>query len=281
MTQRTVLETVQEFCRRQSLELPSVVLTSQDETVQNILGLLREAAEELVTLYDWKETRGTIRFHHANLAGGLAFPFPFAASQWTGTGDPGLPHQGNLEGQWSMQGLVLGTMWDLTNSQPLTGPLTDIEWSALVNMGVAPSPYHWKIGMGSYGGDGTVQTTYYTPPGIMIYPVPNPPSSVWFSVEYHTSWYAADATTGLPKYDFLVDSDWCLLPSELMMAELRWKWKKEKGMPYAEDQRTSDTMRMQFIGRLGAAGEINMGGEPAFPQMGQPGLLIAVGKPIV
>ena len=56
----------------------------------------------------------------------------------------------------------------------------------------------------------------------------NPPSSLKIKIEYITKYCVVGATTG-PKELFSDDSDTCLFDDLLLMYDIKWRYKKEKG----------------------------------------------------
>ena len=50
-----------------------------------------------------------------------------------------------------------------------------------------------------------------------------------------------------------------LLPETLLLMGLRWRWKKEKGVDYAEDFRTYESQVKDALGRDGGKPILNMG----------------------
>lgn len=50
-----------------------------------------------------------------------------------------------------------------------------------------------------------------------------------------------------------------LLPEELLLMGLRWRWKKEEGLEYAEDFRSYEMQVKDALSRDGAKRTLNMG----------------------
>ena len=120
--------------------------------------------------------------------------------------------------------------------------------------------------------------------GIQIYPVPSPLSAVTFSFEgilaqaIH-SYNAANQTYDHYSDTFLHDNDVCLLNGKLVLAGLRWRWNREKGLPYASEQLTYEGRVHEEISREGSAPELHLDlGEDEL--MARPGLYIAAGSTI-
>jgi len=133
-----------------------------------------------------------------------------------------------------------GTFWDRTSRLPVLGPLSDTEWSALKGLGTTGSRYAYRI----RGGKLIVN--------------PTPTASLTWAFEYASRNFilAADGITY--KSAFTLDTDTLLLPEELMTLGLRWRWKREKGLDYAEDMRTYETQVHDALGRDGGKRTLSM-----------------------
>jgi hypothetical protein len=267
----TVLSIVQEFCTRQSLAKPTAAINSTDETVQNIMGILREACEDLAN-NDWQVLHWIQHFQHQNLPGYMAFPFPWDQADTSG---------GAYANTNDYPLIVDQTLWDVTNRRPVYGPMSPQDWNTMLTMRQSQAVYNYRILGG--GSQSVVTSTGAVVPGpvntsgIAIYPVPSDPTAVTFSVEFVSDWYARDFRTGYPIPTFLNDADSTVFPTTYVLAGLRWRWKKEKGLVYAEDQKLYNEMILGAQGQDGGAPRINMG-KPREQKIARPGLLVAAGN---
>ena len=123
-------------------------------------------------------------------------------------------------GDW--RGLQPGTLVD-SEYYPVLGPVNDVQWTN----NWAPAP---KYGYRISGG------------WLRIRPCPSFPPDYPFHLEYYSSAPVIGTGTGSLQDYFADDADTCRLPSHLVILGLRWRYKKEKGLPYAEDK---DTYEMQ------------------------------------
>ena len=82
----------------------------------------------------------------------------------------------------------------------------------------------------------------------------------------------ADGTTY--KQYFTLDTDTTLLPEDLVIQGLRWRWKKEKGLDYAEDFRTYEMQVKDAIGRDGGKPTLHLDGS----ESGKPGVFVPAGS---
>lgn len=128
------------------------------------------------------------------------------------------------------QSIIEGTFFDRTLRRPMFGGLTASEWQerkALVN----PGPfYQFRLVRDQ------------------LYFMPAPPAGHICAFEYHSS-YVIKGDNGIAKAAFTSDTDVFLLSKKLILAGLRWKWKNEKGLDYAEDFRRYETIRTEELGR--------------------------------
>lgn len=216
----TLLQIVQSFARRQGIRVPSAVTTSTDETILQIWGLLDEEVTELADRREWLWLRGQSSFNHLNGAGYLAYALNT------------LP---------DYKGIVPRTLFSDDSRLPVAGPASDEQWAVMMALSVAPSLYTYR----SYGGN------------LYIYPAPSTPASVLFSFEYYSS-YPVASSGGIAKALFTADTDVPRLPDRIVMAGLRWRWKKEKNQPYAEEMRAYEAMLEAEAGRESIPTDIHL-----------------------
>jgi len=135
-----------------------------------------------------------------------------------------------------------GTFWDRTNKLPVLGPLSNAEWQTLKGVGTTGPRYHFRIRGGK----------------VLVNPTPT--AGYTWAFEYISkNWIlGADGTTY--KQYFTLDTDTILLPEDLVLMGLRWRWKKEKGFDYAEDFRTYETQVKDALGRDGGKRTLSMDG---------------------
>lgn len=76
---------------------------------------------------------------------------------------------------------------------------------------------------------------------------------------------------GVPKNYFTADTDSCPLNDKFLLAGLRWRWKKEKGLPYAEEFADYERLVSDMGARNRNSKAINSGGCQSEPR---PGIMI-------
>lgn len=88
---------------------------------------------------------------------------------------------------------------------------------------------------------------------------------VW-AFEYVTWNWMTDSTGATQKQYFTNDGDIPLLPELLLESGLQWRWKKQKGMEYAEDFRTYETLVANELSRNGLKRPVRLDQSAATPK---------------
>jgi hypothetical protein len=243
MATKSLLQLVGEFYRRQGLgKAPLAVTSSQDDTVLQIWGLLNEGCEELASKWDWNELQQDLTFAHANRANYEAMDFDTDLPDWKGT--------------------IVGTFYDTQTRIPVYGPLMWRVWADMINMQVTQAQFQYRMAGGK----------------LYIYPVPTAPTTYFFNWSYQSQ-YAVKAAGGGTKLWFDNDTDLTRLPYRIVLADLRWRYKKEKGMEYAEEQALRDLMVSDHFTNQGQSPDLDMGDpQPGDPNIVGPGLMIPAGS---
>lgn len=208
-----MLDTVQRFCRRRGLSVPNSVLGSSDPQIRQIYSLLEEEGNDLASRGDWTEL--TFEASHTTVA---------TASQGTIE---------SVSGSNNFSHIKNDTFWDFTNDLPVA-VVTSQEWVDINANGITGSYYYYTMIRG-----GT------------LYAYPTPTAGLSWKFHYVTNnWIlGADGTT-YSQY-FNLDTDTFLLPEKILVAGLTWRWKKEKGLSYAEDFNTYERLVADALGRSG------------------------------
>jgi hypothetical protein len=215
----TMLSIVQHHLRRTGLPYTTAVYGSTDPQVLQVMALLEEEGNDLAVRHDWQAL--TLEASHTSLATEDQGAISTIASN-------GFRHIKNE------------TIWDRTNSLPIVGPLDDKDWQAIKGLTSTGARYRYRIRGGK----------------LLITPTPTAGYSWYF--EYVSKYWILGADGTTYKQYFTLDTDTLLLPEELLIAGLRWRWKKEKGLDYAEDFRTYETQVKDAIGRDGGKKPVHM-----------------------
>lgn len=218
----SILTIVQQFCGRTNLPTPASVNGSTDRLVVQVKGMLEEEGNDLAQRGDWEAL--VIEATHTTLA---------------------IENQGSVStiAANGFRRLMLGSVWDRTARLPvnvLTGP----EWQQRKGVGITGPRYSVRIRGGR----------------LLANPIP-PAGNIWAFEYVSKNWIlGVDGTTY--KTISTLDTDESLLPEELLLAGLKWRWKKEKGFEYAEDFATYERQVVKALGNAGTKKTLSMSDAP-------------------
>lgn len=219
----TMLSMVQHFCRRTNQPVPATVYGSSDEGVLQMMALLEEEGNELSSRGDWQAmVRETT---HITVA---------TESQGAIT---------TIASSGGFRYIKNQTIWDRTNALPIyviDGP----EWQSNKARSLNGPRYSARIRGGN----------------LIVNPVPT--AGYTWAFEYVSTHWILDNDGSTYKQFFTEDTDTVLLQEPLLIAGLRWRWKKEKGYEYAEDFRSYELMVKDALSREGIKGTLSMGNVP-------------------
>ena len=231
-----LLQIVQEFCQRTGLPNPTQVVGAQDDQLTQLVGLANEICEDLVRRHSWT---------------GLIQESVF---QSVAGGDQGaistLAPQGFLKIQNE-------TIYDRTRRLPIFGPRSPQEWQAMKALPMSGPFYQYRFRGGH----------------LLI--TPDMPAGHTLAFEYTSEAVVFNATDNVYKSFFTKDADEFLLDKSLLIKGLRWRWKEEKGLPYAEAFRGYESAVAEAAGSDGTKSPLSMSEtSPAI----QPGIFIPAGN---
>ena len=229
----TLLSTVQSFCRRQGLTPPNTVMGSGDDTINQIYALLEEECIDLAQRGPWAGLRNECTF--TSLANEVQGTLESLGSAPTSTNN--------------LNYIIDQTFWDRTQRLPVRGPYDAQDWQAIKAVNVTGPQYYYRI-LGQTNG-GTAQ--------LLMNPVP--PAGHTMAFEYITwNWCRNITSSGTVTAGqaFVNDTDQFQLPDNIVMMGLRWRYKKEKGLPYAEDFDTYESMVTTGLARSGTKPVLHM-----------------------
>ncbi len=227
---------IQSMCGRTNLPVPATVLGTSDTQVLQMLRLLEEEGDDL-------SKRGA----------------------WEGLTDEASLTTTNTEDQGAMTTLCPNgfryiknqTIWSRSRRLPVAGPLDSGEWQTLKAMFINGPYYRFRIRGGH----------------LLVNPAP-PAGESWYW-EYVSQFWILGVDGVTYKNRFTLDTDTVLMPEDLMLMGLRWRWKKEKGLDYAEDFRTYELQVKDALGRDGGKAILSMDDVRRQPQ---PGIFVAPGS---
>lgn len=217
----SLLTVVQQFCLRTGIPNPTAVLGSANQQVLQVAALANEIVEDLCDRWTWQDlTRETV--------------FTTVAGE----------DQGNIL-TLSPDGflrILQETIYNRSLRLPIFGPLAASQWQALKALPQVGPFNKYRI---------VRDRLLFMPPGV---------AGQTCAYEYATS-FSILAIDGLTyKSAFTVDTDTFILDERLLTAGLRWKWKYEKGLDYAEDFRRYEALANNASGRDATKQRLNMAG---------------------
>lgn len=208
----TLQEIVESFCGEQGIPVPASVMSSQDTQVLQVRRVLERGLDDLSQRGAWERT--TFEASWASLA-----------SEDQGT-IASLATNG-------FRYLLPETLWDRTEKLPLLGPMDPQNWQALKAIVITGPRYSFRLRGGKF----------------LVTPAP-PAGHTWV-FEYVSKNFLLDNDGTTYKYRFTEDTDEILVPDQIVQADLLWRWKKTKGLAYAEDFATAERMIANALGRDG------------------------------
>jgi len=221
----SVLSLVQDHCRIHALNIPSIVVSSLDATVQQLFGILNELLDEMVN-----ESKFNVTTEEAI--------FTSIADEDQGAIQTLAPN--------GYQFAYFETFFDRTLRRPLYGPLDETEWQqikALPN----PGPFYKFRIRGDH---------------LLINPAPTTPFST-IAFEYASSWAVTDSA-GVAKAAVTADTDLFRFPERILRKGLAFYWKRIKGLPYQADETQYYNLLNNYIARDKVKARINVAeGTPA------------------
>lgn len=214
----TALGIIQQFCGRTNISVPTGVIGSVDPQVIQVLRLLEKEGSELAIRGSWQ-----------SLTEEATFVSVVTESQ-------GVISTLASDG---FRSIVDETFWDRSTRLPVLGPLDAKEWQTLKAVTNAGPRYWYRIR------------------GNQLLLNPAPVAGLNFYFEYVSKNWIVGVDT-VRKSRFTLDTDSILLPDDLVLQGLTWRWKAEKGFEYAEDFRSYEEMYKFEISRDGGRGTLSM-----------------------
>jgi hypothetical protein len=221
-----MLLTVQRFCKRTNVDVPSTVLGTSDPQVKQILALLEEEGNDLASRGDWQEL--TNEATHTTVATESQGAISTIASN-------GFKYIKN------------GTIWDQDLSLPVY-VVDGGDWQQIKAINVTGPRYQARLRGG------------------LLISNPVPTAGHTWVFEYMTKNWTTDSAGANPDQYFNADTDLMLLPEELLLLGLRWRWLKEKGLEYAEQFRTYEIQVKDALSRNGMRTKLSMSNRPYSPK---------------
>lgn len=201
----TLLEIVQQTRGRLGQPIPGSVAGNADPSIIQCMGILNEFLDDLSVRQYWQSNTREASFvaTAAEDQGSLDALFPFG-----------------------YEGLIEDTFFNRTIRLIVRGGLSAQEWAARKAMNMSGPLPAFRIRGNN----------------MLFNPIPA--AGQTFSVEYFSSYFVYNPADPIPVYRkyWTKDTDTCLLGDTLPTAYLKWAWRKEKGLDYAEDFRKYEAL---------------------------------------
>lgn len=235
----TLLDLIDQFSQRTLGKAVTSVMGSTDPQVIQMKALLQEGLEHLATRGSWEGLTNEATWV-TTAAENQGLLTALATNGWNG---------------W----MLPQTLWDRTEKLPLLGPTSAQQWQFLKAIVLTGPRYSFRLRQGSF-----IVT-------------PAPPAGHTWAFEYVSGNFLR-ALAGTYKRAFTLDTDNILLPEDICKTDLRWRWKKEKGLPYAEDFNDAERMINNYLGRDGGKKVLRLDDPGAGFDGPKPGIFVTAGS---
>ena len=232
----SLLEIVQRVRGRLGQPIPTSVAGSSDPGIIQSLGLLNEFVEDLLIRKYWQSNTREGEF------------YAIAAE-----------NQGALSTLFpdGFEGLLPDTFYNRTTQLQLRGGISPEEWTAGQALNSSGPIPNFRIRGNS----------------LLLSPVPV--AGERYTCEYMSSYFVYGPSDATYRTYWLRDTDTCVVGDALPMAYLKWAWKKEKGLEYAEDFRKYEALVAVKSLREKRPQVLSMNGGP---ETFRPGILVSPGS---
>jgi hypothetical protein len=192
-----LLDIVKTVALKVGVTVPIVAVASNDQNIQQIIGFVNEAGQELAARYDWQALTKEATF-------------TTVATE----------SQGTIQAKTGPDfGWVLNeTMWDRSTKRPVFGPKDPAEWQQLKAQFVNGPWTQYRI-RGNQ---------------VLFIPAPAVGDAIFF--EWVSKyWVAVTGTTIGAQPAYLVDTDLSILDERIITLDAIWRYKQTKRLAYDED----------------------------------------------
>jgi hypothetical protein len=199
---------------------PSVVATSTDPQIIQLMSIANEEGQDLSARYPWQALQNE-----------STFTTVAAETQGVIT---------TLAGA-SFRYILNDIMWNRSLLRPVFGPLTPQDWQALKARNVTGPYNQFRIRGNS----------------VLFIPAPVAGNTIafeWIS----KNWVTLNA--GGTSATWAADADVSLLDEEIMAEGIIWRWQEFKGLAYAEQYAKYERLVNDAMGRDGGKPRLNLGG---------------------
>lgn len=219
----SLLTLIDGACGQLNIAQPTTIISSTDLQTRQLLALAQLEGKELARRFDWELLKKEGTF--TTLAAEIqvaSIPTTFA----------------------NFGRITNNSMWNRTQSRPVRGPLSDQEWqrrlAAAAQVGVE---YSFRI-----RGD-----------AILFNPAPSAGDSIYF--EYASKNWCQSSLL-VAQSAWASDTDTGILDEEIMRLGIVWRFRKAKGLDYAEEFRSYELALADVFGPDAGNAIIDMEGLP-------------------
>lgn len=206
-----------------SLNRPTAVVGSSDAQVQQLLALMNREGKELAA--------------REGIHGG----WPQLRKEFTITT---VTDQAAYNFPSDLQYFINTTAWDRTQHWPLRGPISPQEWQVLKS--------------GTIGSTGPRRRFRIMAGQIYFDPAPESDGST-FVLEYYSDTWCESGGHAAQRL-WASDTDLPLLPDDCFILGLNWRFRKSKGLDYAEEYKAYESLVSRELGRTGMAPVLDLAG---------------------
>jgi hypothetical protein len=130
---------------------------------------------------------------------------------------------------------INNTFWNTTTQHPVTMPVTPEEWRILKNQSIT-------------GGTG-YNYSRIRAGQVLLFPIPT-------AIETYVYEYISNliilSSSGTGQTEWLADTDVPAIDSHILRLDATWRWLKNQGRPYAEEQKIANNAAVERVGANGA-----------------------------
>lgn len=222
---RTLLQIVQAACDEMGLPRPTAVVGSNDAQAVQMLALANREGKELASRENGNGGWSVLASGHVVtlVASQAGYSFPTDLQYFTNT-----------------------TAWDRDNKWPLHGPVSPQVWQVLKwgTVGSIGPRKRFRI----YQGDIFIDPT----------PTASEAGQTMYFEYYSNGWVTTPAVTYRDSWS--TDGDTTRLPDDLFVLGLMWRYKRAKGLDYAEEFKTYEDAVQRELARDAMAPILNLDG---------------------
>ena len=136
-------------------------------------------------------------------------------------------NQGTIQSLWGTEpeSIVNATMWDFTLRRPIFGPMDDTNFQIIQALIPSGPIFQYRIQDNN----------------LLILPAP-PAGNTHSAIIRSKNWLALNGNSATLGYYIQNDTDTPLIDDTTLIMGLKYRFKKEKGLPYAEDEQSWESM---------------------------------------